>query len=428
MAADAPQRPAAPSLASGTRNIAVWAGIAAIFATQMPMLDETSLGNVLRVGIVLWLASVAIARAQIIRDQLLGTELFVVSVAVGLVLLASITGIFEGFTPQPAEIFKFLGLNLLCFLVGKSLTTYEDCTRYLRFYYLLAVAAAVQGVIALGLDFAGLRQLFAIPVFTEADRRYFLPWFGLLGGDVGNYRTYFYFSESTYFAQMLLPAIAYAIVCRRRLGFVTLVAGFATTSAGGAAIALAGMLALLVMRLKIAWWIPAAFVACLAVGVFLALDLLKDSVPLLLLFARDSSVQGKLDTFSILWQQLEAHPFGIGPVNLSSYFGTLVNTGNGLFQIFVPYGVAALLLLICLVGVLVRLAVTRPRGPLSAALAISLLGVMASGVTHGPLLKYYAAFMLAVTITLGRLEGLRHHARPTPRENSAGELASTHPA
>jgi hypothetical protein len=281
----------------------------------------------------------------------------------------------------------------------------------------------------MGMDVLGLRQMYAIPLFVEADRRYYLSWFGLLGGDVVNFRTNFYFSESTYFAQMLIPAIAYAMIMRRWFGFTLLLLGLATTSSGSGALALAGVLFLVTLRHRIPLWAMLVLTVVGTAAAFVLLNVLQGSDALLTLLDRGQSISDKVQSFQFIVAQVSQHPFGVGPVNAHQQFGNLVNTSNGLLNLFVLYGVLAAPLLVALVSALLYLGWFAPRGPVSAALAIGILGAAASGVTHGPLLKYYTVTLLALTVVISRIEAANaasaESRRPaaTPAPSPAGIAA-----
>jgi hypothetical protein len=381
-----------------------WAIVAPIFLSQMPMLDETGMGKFLRLALLLALLALVMSRFSIAATSMSGAEKGVMLLLPLMVVTGSISALVLGYTPDIAEILKFVALNLLCYALGKCVVTYREAIHLVDIFYVVCVFAAVQAIVAIGLDVLGLRQMYVIPLIDEADRRYFLPWFGLLGGDVANFRTNFYFSESTYFAQMLLPAIAYAMVTRRWWGFAILLLGLATSSSASGAVALSGVLLLITARHRVPTWAMLLLVFTIVTAAYVLLDVLQGSTALLTLLDRGQSISDKVQSFQFIVSQISQHPFGAGPVNANQQFGNLVNTGNGLLQLFVLYGVLAVPLLAALVGSLLYLGCIAPRGPVSAALAIGVLGTAASGATHGPLLKYYAVTLFALTVVISRIE------------------------
>lgn len=383
---------------------AAWLGLVLVFMSQVPVLETTGLGLFLRICLLLMILSYVALHLHTATARLTQMEWLGIGMLFLLTILGTLVGFFVQFTPSAGEILKFAALPTLCFLLARLIATEEGCHRALQYYYWLCLFAAAQAVVAIGFDVLGIRQLHAIPLRVEADARYFLPWYGLIGADVGNYRTNFYFSEASFFAHMLLPGIAYGVATRRGMGALLLIVGFATTSAAAASAALATMVFLLVLRLRMPVWAIVAVGAMMLAAAVIAFRMVNDIQILIQLFDRSTSVSDKLDTFTRIKMLLEQFPFGIGPVNMHETFGQQVNTSSGLFQTFVGYGVQALPLIFLLVGGLARIGLLHPAGGVSAAMAISLLASMAAGITHGPLLKYYAVFLLGVTLTLYRLE------------------------
>lgn len=379
-------------------------GIVIVFLQKTYALEVTTIGLLIRYTLLLAIFAFFAANFQFAVAQLSSFERLSILIVMLMPIVGACVSIASSYSPSPGEILKFGFLTTLCFTLGKMLSTQDACCRALRYFYILCMIAALQAIIALSFDFLGIRQQFMIPIKVQADSRYYLGWFGLLGGDTVNFRTNFYFSESTFFAHMLMPGIAYAFVKNKNLSLVILMLGFATTSAGGAAIALVGMLGLLVLRFKVAVWAVVSAACALVFSLFAVLQNIKDLTILRKLLNRGKSIEGKFDTLAQAWNQVNQHPLGIGPVNLSATFIDTINTSSGVFQLFVAYGVMALPIF-CIVGwQLLRIGLFTPRGPLSAGIAISLLAIVAGGVTHGPFFKYYCCFLFGVTLTLYRLE------------------------
>lgn len=382
-------------------------GLVVVFMSQVPLLETTGPGQLLRACLLLIVLGYVALHLHTATARLTQVEWLGIGMLFLLPIFGTLIGFFTQFTPSAGEILKFAALPTVCFLLARLIATEKGCHRALRYYYWLCLFAAVQAIVAIGFDVLGIRQLHAIPLRVEADARYFLPWYGLIGADVGNYRTNFYFSEASFFAHMLLPGIAYAVAMQRGIGMLLLIAGFATTSAAAASAALAIMLFLFMLRLRISLGAIIITGMLILAAAIIAFRMVSDIQILIQLFDRTTSVSDKLDTFTRIKMLLGQFPFGIGPVNMHATFGQQVNTSSGLFQMFIGYGVQALPLVFLLVGGLLRIGLLRPAGGLSAAMAISLLASMAAGITHGPLLKYYAVFLLGITLTLHRLEAER---------------------
>lgn len=410
------------------RDVPWWAIVAPLFLTQMPIVNDTGPGHIIRLLLLVGIVALVVMRLNALAARVSTAEKLMLAALPLLTLCSTLSGLVLGYAPDPGEILKFVALDIACFAVGRCVADARNAVRLVEVYYWICIVAALQGCVAIALDTVGMRQMHAIPLYVEADRRYFLPWFGLLGGDVGNLRTNFYFSESTYFAQMLIPAIAYALVSRRWIGFGVLVVGLGTTSSASGAAGMAGVVLLLTLRMRIPLWLIAMFVVGAGIAAYVVLHLLEGSTALFTLLDRGKSVSDKLESFQFIVNQLRLHPFGVGPVNANDTFGTLVNTSNGLLQLLVLHGVLAAPFIAVLLGALAWYGVIAPRGPVSAALAVGLLGAAASGITHGPLLKYYALTLFGLMLVIadaeaGATAGTRAPADPPapPRAAAAAD-------
>lgn len=219
-----------------------------------------------------------------------------------------------------------------------------------------------------------------------------LSWYGLLGGDVWNNRTNFYFSESTHFAQFLFPGIAYALANRRMLGTAILLAGFATTFSAFAGMVLAAYL--------LVWYVfysknSERFVVFAFVVVLVGLGYEYVSATEFLferLFHRDHSIDDKMNTYVVALQELSNHPLGVGPFTASQFYGEDVNTSGGIFSWVVWFGWLAFPALFALLYSLASCARSMGRDRLLVSMSLCLLFMTVATISHGPLPKYYMVF------------------------------------
>lgn len=376
-------------------------GVVIISLAQMPMFDVTGVGAIVRfTEIGVGLLIVALNFEAITRRYTPGELAFLLAYC-GVLGVSTLAATLEGVNPEPAELAKDLFLNVVIYSAAKLLVTEEGFERYMRWYFLICLLASIQAVPTVTADFLGLRQMHEIPISSGDNGGYTLSWWGLLGQGDRNFRSNFYFSESSHFAHMLLPGIAYALTRRKALSLLVLLIGFLTTSAGFAGGVLAIMLVASLLRFR-----PSAPVA-----VTLAIFLIIVAAAFIILFSssaffilqlldRSTSIANKVDTMAYLLVQLRDYPLGLGPINLPAHFGDVVNTSSGIFEVAGHYGFPGLGLIFGVCAFLAYLIFSRREDWRVSASALGVLAVLIATTSHGPFFKYYALFMLSATQSL----------------------------
>jgi hypothetical protein len=382
-------------------------GAATPFLNNMPIIDATAAGLVVSfaligVGMVLVVWGFPTIGARLAPGERLFLAGFLAAVT-----LASLAGLASGVNPEPATLIKLIVLSTLLYFAAKLLQDSDGVDRYLRWFYYLCVFAAVQAIVAAVVGVLGLRQIGLIDLSGGGDR-YVLSWWGLLGGDNGSFRTNFYFSEPSYFAQMLIPAIFFAYATKRWLGVAILLVGLMTTVAFSSSIAFLFGFTVLILRrgLGLASLTIAAIGAAVILG---ALNFLADNRLIYVqLFVRGKSVADKFEVTQLTLSHLADYPLGIGAVDLHNRYGAYVNTANGMFDLAAQLGFPGLVCIFS-IGLYLAYLVFRPGGNREvAAIAIGLGSLILAGATHGPFLKYFAIFMLsALVLKASSLAGAR---------------------
>jgi hypothetical protein len=385
-------------------NAAVIYGIVLVTLAQMPVFDSTTLGAVIRYSEIAFALILVGQNFQLVSRRFSGGEATFVLGYLAILLISTLAGTFAGTNPEPAELLKRVTVDLSIYSSAKVIVSEEAVERYVRWFTYVCLFAAIQAVPAVIANFFDVRGLHDIRITSLSEGGHVLSWWGLLGAGTNNYRADFYFSEASYFAQMLIPGIVYALTRRRGLWLVILLVGFVLTSAAavGAALCVVMLIAATRFRLNSRLLVAMGIFAAI-VGAALIVLLNSRAAFLISLFDRKGSIENKLASFNYIFLQLQRYPFGLGPVNLPEFFGrsiTAVNSANGILDVAAHYGFLGLALALGLLLCLLYLVLSRREDWRVSALALGSFGIFISTVTHGPFIKYYALFMCSAAFSL----------------------------
>jgi hypothetical protein len=371
----------------------VWAVLCLPFLSDVPALDYTLIGNLLRALGVAGVVFFACWNAKTALKNIPGSMVWFVFYMLLIGVVSTVSGVFYDRYVDLSQVLKFYVLNVCLLLVAMSYGCRGEIEKIFKWYYLLCLFAACQAVAALLADHMGIRQFAEIAIDRgDSDYHYMLSWYGLLGGDVWNNRTNFYFSESTHFAQFLFPGIAYSLAYRKTIGAAILLAGFATTFSAFAGMALGAYL--------LVWYVfysknSERFLLFTFAVILVGLGYVYVSSTEFLferLFERDHSILDKLNTYAVALQELSNHPLGVGPFTASQFYGEGVNTSGGIFSWVVWFGWLAFPALFALLYSLVSCARSKGRDRLLVSMSLCLFFMTVATISHGPLPKYYMVF------------------------------------
>ncbi len=409
--------------------VILW-GLCLPFLAQVPALDMTLPGTILRYVVVAAAVILLVVNLSRILPALGLFEATVIGYFLLAAAISSAAGIWDGFSPDLATFTKFFMLNFFIYLVARSLDTERSVECFLRAYYVLALIAAIQGIATLAAEHWGVRQLGIVPIDDGGSESapYALTWYGLLGGDVGNFRANFFFSESTHFAHFLFPAIGYALAKEKHIGLLILITGFASSFSVTAFVALVGLLILWSLRFARARTIVSLIVGVAVATAALAIYITQNETAFFLLIDRTQSVEDKLHTYQVAYQWLFEHPLGSGLIDTVNYFGLTVNTSGGLFNYAIWFGWLAWPAVLSIIGILLVTGVSARRDRLYSGMALSLFFLCMATISHGPLFKYYMIFFLGLCATYWSIRrGSKHvvtYAHQWKRADSLGSQTS----
>lgn len=375
----------------------IWGVMLLPFLFRVPILDYTFAGSVIRGIIVALTVMLAFLRINMaLKNMTTGMKLYIgYMFAIG--TLSMIIGLYYGRYADPSQFAKFYILQILIFVVGLSYNDRTEIETVFRWFYYIGLFAAIQAIAALVSDYFGIRQFGEIEIDrVGGDYRYMLSWYGLLGGDVWNGRTNFYFSESTHFAHFLFPGIAYAMGTRRLIGMSILLAGFVTTFAGFAGFILTFYLFVwffLYARNKDR--ITVAVILTVLFG-FAYLYSTSDESLLIRLFSREQSLDDKQYTYTFALTELFERPYGVGPFDTSEFYGDEVNTSGGLFGWIVWFGWLGFPAIFILLWSLLRCSFGQRKEFLLISMSLGLFFLSLATFSHGPLPKYYMVFLFGL--------------------------------
>lgn len=382
----------------------VWAALLLPFVSQAPLFEQTTLGSIIRyltIGLVVVFATL---RAKSIRRNLTGFEGVLIAYLYIIGMISFFAGVGEGFSGDPIALAKFFVLQPLIYLLALSLNRIEDVDRFFCLYYRLCLFASVQGILALLFEYMGIRAFLDFPLFVNDDGvAYNLSWFGLLGTDVGNGRTNFFFSEATHFAHFLFPGVAYALAKKKYVSTAVLLGGFASTFTGAASMAMAGFLIFWTLRhleLKMALWF-----LCIGVpGVWMLGNYANmDQDFFVRLMVRDTSIGDKLLTLDYAITELLNKPIGVGVFNTADHYGQALNTSSGLFRWIIWFGFLGLPFWLITFSSLMIMNFKAQSVHEVATYSLMTVFMIGATISHGPLPKYYMIFILGVIFRYHRL-------------------------
>ncbi len=307
--------------------------------------------------------------------------------------ISIISGLYAGNMFNLDSIIKFYVLNFLIYIVAKSFISIKEIKHFFNLYYWICLIASTQAVLAMIAEYVGIRDLWQIPISDgRQDYRYYLSWGGFLGGDVGNGRTNFYFSEATHFAHFLFPSIAYALGLKRWLGLIVLLAGFASTFSGAASFALLAFIIIWSFSyatLKDKFLLFAlSGIGCLVLYLYVNLD--PDFYRVM--FDRKTSILDKLTTYHFLYFSILIEPFGRSIFETSSYFAGVINTSPGLFNLGIWFGIWALPPISVVLWALYKSSFLEVSDALFKTMCLGLFFLTVATFSHGPTPKYFMVF------------------------------------
>ena len=401
----------APNIPLRHKIVILW-GLCLLFITQVPVLEVSLPGIFLRYLILAGAVMLLIVNLPRILPSLGLFEVSVIGYFILAITISSAAGIWSGFPPDLVTFIKFLILNVFIYFIARSLDSKRSIEIFLHIYYLLALISAFQGIMALVADYWGIRQLGVIPITDGGldSAPYSLTWYGLLGGDVGNFRTNFFFSESSYFAHFLFPAIGYALAKEKRVGLFVLIAGLLSSFSAAALIALVGFLSLWSLRFLKLRSMLCFFIGIVVITAPLAMYFTQNESVYLLLTDRTYSINDKMYTYQVAFQWLLEHPLGSGLIDTDDYFGLAVNTSGGLFNYIIWFGWLAWPFVFMVTGSLLVTGLIARHDHLYSGMALSMFFLCVASISHGPLIKYYMVFFLGLcasywSIRCGRYSG-----------------------
>jgi hypothetical protein len=206
--------------------IAIGLGVATCFMGEnfVPA-THFVLGNVLRYGVAGAIFSVVVWQYKSIISRLSKIEKILIAAAFTVGMIAVLNSYILNTTPNPFYFAKLIILNICIYLLAKLVTTKDQFIQYLKVIYYVGCFASIQAFITL------LGDLYEVYYVGEvvlpgigASGNVILPFWGLTGAH-HFMRSFWYFSESAYFAQFLLVGLGYAIAMRRTLGIAIITVG-----------------------------------------------------------------------------------------------------------------------------------------------------------------------------------------------------------
>jgi hypothetical protein len=388
--------------------VAVVGALVIPFLSQVPILSFTIYGNACRqLGILLIISLCCLKQKTIIKNLTKGEILFIWYL-LSIECIGAISGAYFNIYPNIFMVFRFLILNLFCYLIARSFASIEILEKAFNLFYKVNLIAAMTGIVALVSEYYDCRRMHEILIETDSDSPYYLMWFGLLGGDVGeagNGRTNFIFSESSHFAHFLIPGIAYAMATKRRIGLVILLSGFLTTFSVSASIAVAGMICFILLKSKR----KIVYLIFLGLSCFVVVPLFNKHINKSedyreWLFDRKVSAESKFDTLEASIKNLYEKPFGFGIVQTDKKFDSSINTSPGFFSWIFWFGwlgICALAIIFLFLGLkLMQYKNDMIYLSISACTFTLFLGTL----SHGPTPKYYMCYLLGMLVRLNQLK------------------------
>ena len=388
--------------------IAVVGALVIPFLSQVPILSFTIYGNAWRqLGIFLIFSLCCLKQKTIIKNLTKGEILFIWYL-LSIEFIGAISGAYFNIYPDVFMVFRFLLLNLFCYLIARSFASIESLEKAFNLFYKVNLIAAMTGVAALVAEYYDCRRMHEILIETDSDSPYYLTWFGLLGGDVGdggNGRTNFIFSESNHFAQFLIPGIAYAMATKRRIGLVILLSGFLTTFSVSASIAVAGMICFILVKSKR----KIAYLIFLGLSGFVVMPLFdkhinKSEDHRERLLDRKVSAESKFDTLEASIKNLHDKPFGFGIVQTDKKFDSSINTSPGYFCWIFWFGwlgICALAIIFLFLGLKL---IQYRNDMIYLSISACTLTLFLATLSHGPTPKYYICYFLGMLVRLNQIK------------------------
>jgi MFS family permease len=384
--------------------------------SNMPVFDDNPLGNVLRLGLALGGIAFILANLARVMRNITGVEWLALTYFIFAIAIATVNAFIEGYGADPYYVAKMLVISLDVYLASKLLDSVKAIELYYRLFFCVAVFAGIQATIGVVATFFGVRNLYLVEVSTDPINSVELAWGGLLGSAGGDFRQAFYFSEPGYFAQLLLPAFAYALARRRVVGSVLI--GFGSLGAFATGTAAAAVLALL-LPLRFGRWRSALglLIVC-GVAAYVVSSAVGHSE--LLHFTtvnRTRSAYIKLQSLDVGLRVLAEHPFGLGLIDTTVFRGQF-DPGPGITMMILQFGVLQLPLLVLIGGYLAYKSLISPPSAVAGAIALGMLGTMAAALVLGPIMKYWLIFLLGAVVTHMRILANEQRRPSANRENA----------
>lgn len=386
------------------KYIIFWAVFFLPFMSQVPILEETSLGVVIRFLAIALLVILAFTRTTFIAANSRSVDFYIFFYMLLVGLVSALSGLAYGFSSEPIMAIKFYVLQGLIYFLALSLRTLNSIEKFLSLYYKVCLIAAIQSILAITMEYLGLRHIADYSLLISQEGvQYNLNWYGLLGGDVGNGRTNFYFSESTHYAHFLFPGIIYALIKARYAALGVLIAGFASTFAAAASLALFSFLTMWILRhfdirtsvitiafLLLSFWLTSVYAN-------------MDQDFFVRLTNRDLSIADKLFTLQYAYEAIQERPFGVGVFDTADYFGYRLNTSSGLFRWIIWFGVLGIPVLLFILSALVVINLKSGKHLRLAGLSLGVAFMIGATISHGPMPKYFMIFFLGIVVRWNRI-------------------------
>lgn len=369
------------------------------FISQMPITDFTVIGNIFRAITVLFSFIIAIKFFDQIKSSISGPLI----VGYGLLVAHSLLMNVFGSTGDMESVYGIADISILLkwyfltpafFILGIFVSDSGQAIKLIRWFSWVAIFASCQAVVALICDSIGTRDLNEIFIDDGVqENNYRISWYGLLGGNTGNGRSNFYFSESTHFCHFLFIGFMYCLWSRRKIGLSIITLGIISTfSATGCFLALVG-LSLWLLR-KRSWITFLWFGGTIILGSLLVDRFVRDDQSFSVrLFDRENSWSDKFASLNYAVESVKKMPLGYGVRGLS-LSGQGINTAPGVFNWILWYGLVGIIIIIAAISWLAFNTVSGlSRGGFMTSLCLILV---LGAISHGPLPKYYVAVLLGV--------------------------------
>ena len=199
----------------------------------------------MRYLIVSIIFTLVVCYAKTIYPRISKSEKIVILLVTVISIIAVANSFVLGISPDLLYFSKLIILNITIYLLAKLIPRRDLLEKYLKIIYYIACIASIQGAINVAADVSEYYYIGETVIKGLGETEdLVLPFWGITGAHVFM-RSFWYFSEASYFAQFLMIGLGYAIATRRYFGTALLTIGILSS------FAVASMFAILIVLVVI---------------------------------------------------------------------------------------------------------------------------------------------------------------------------------